>query len=211
MKQKKSVEVPDCIFEALGFALPKDVPGDYQKGDSVTDYVGSGRVLSLKRECMYQKTYPVMKRVGLLNLNYPHLPDESYQQADYVLQVISRYIKGVLMSFRSDTAGQEDEINRSLAFIQSILEPYKNELEVCHVGFRSGYQAEIACRTFQLPFCYCIRLGCMDGATVYGAVGMKRKRKEGYYAGTSKYHTMKARLSGHLKIIVYAAERGLNA
>ena len=39
MKQRKLLDVPDSIFEALGFALPKSRPEEYQKGNSITDYV----------------------------------------------------------------------------------------------------------------------------------------------------------------------------
>ena len=47
---KKQTEVPDSVFEAFGFTLPKSIPKEYQAGSSITDFVGSGRILSLKKE-----------------------------------------------------------------------------------------------------------------------------------------------------------------
>ena len=181
MKRKKQMEVPDYIFEALGFTLPKSIPKEYQKGSSITDYVGSDRIITLKKENTYHKVYPAMSGIGILNLNYPSMPKEDYKQADYVLQVIGRYIKDVLMSFQKDGTPKTDTEADSISFIKDILGPYKRDVQVSLVDRSSGDTAEIACATFRLPSCYCINLDFMGNETVYGAVGMKRKRREGYY------------------------------
>ncbi len=181
MKQRKFVDVPDSIFEALGFALPKSRPEEYQRGNSITDYVGSGRIVSLKKENTYQKTYPAMNGIGLLNLNYPGMPDNHYEQASYVLQVIGRYIKNTLMSLQKGGIPGTDTESGALTFMQEILEPFKKELQISRVEQTSDPAAKIACMTFRLPSCYRICLTCMNGEIVYGAVGMKRKRKDGYY------------------------------
>ncbi len=55
MKQKKQTEVPDSVFEAFGFTLPKSIPKEYQAGSSITDFVGGGRILSLKKEWHFKK------------------------------------------------------------------------------------------------------------------------------------------------------------
>lgn len=181
MKQRKLVDVPDSIFEALGFALPKSRLEEYQRGNSITDYVGSGRIVSLKRENTYQKAYPVMNSIGLLNLNYPGMPDNHYEQASYVLQVIGRHVKNTLMSLqKGDIPGANTESD-ALTFMQGILEPFKEELQISCVEQSSEPAARVACLTFRLPSCYRICLTCMDSEIVYGAVGMKRKRKDGYY------------------------------
>lgn len=181
MKQKKLMDVPDSIFEALGFALPKSRQEEYQKGNSITDYVGSGRIVSLKKENTYQKAYPAMNGIGLLNLNYPSMPDNHYEQVSYVLQVIGRYIKNTLMSLQKGDIPGTDTESGALTFMQEILEPFKEELQISRVEQSSEPAAKIACMTFRLPSCYQICLTCMDGEIVYGAVGMKRKRKDGYY------------------------------
>lgn len=181
MKQKKFVDVPDSVFEAFGFTLPKSIPEEYQKGSSITDYVGNGRVVSLKKEHTYHKAYPAMNGIPLLSLNYPGMPEQDYKQADYVLQVISRHIKDTLMSFQKGNVSGMSAEHDGLAFIQGILEPFKEELQVSHVGRTSEPAAEIACATFRLPSCYRVRLDCMGGEIIYGAVGMKRKRRDGYY------------------------------
>lgn len=182
MKQKKQMEVPDSVFEALGFALPKSMPKKYQKGSSITDYVGSDRILSLKKEeNTYHKVYPVMSGIGILNLKLPSIPKEDYKQAAYVLQVIGRYIKDTLMASQKDSVSKTGTENRSIAFIKDILGPYKKDLKVRHADPSSGHDAKNACAVFRLPSCYCFELDFMGGETVYGAVGMKRKRREGYY------------------------------
>ncbi len=73
------------------------------------------------------------------------------------------------------------ETCQGVSFIQNILEPYQKELQVSYADRHSGYAAEIACITFRLPSCYCIRLDCMGGEYIYGGIGMKRKRQDGYY------------------------------
>ena len=77
MKRNNLIDVPDSIFEAFGFALPKSVSAPYQKGSSITDYVGGNRIISLKKEHTYQETYPIMNGIGVLNLNYPSMPKEA--------------------------------------------------------------------------------------------------------------------------------------
>ena len=181
MKQKKRTEVPDSVFEAFGFTLPKSIPKEYQAGSSITDFVDGGRILSLKNEHSYQKAYPVMSGVPLLNLNYPCMPVEKHKQADYVLKVIRKYLKDTLMAFQKDGDSEMPETSQGVSFIQNILEPYQEELQVSYADRHSGYSAEIACITFRLPSCYCIRLDCMGGEYIYGGIGMKRKRQDGYY------------------------------
>lgn len=183
MKQKKTIDVPDSIFEAFGFALPENTQAEYEKGDSITDYVGETRIISLQKAHTYHKAYPVMNRIGLLNLNFPNMPKEEYERADYVLQVIRRHIKNVLTSFQKETVTKADteHMTDALAFINSILKPFQDEVQVSIAGRGSDPLAKVACEIFQLPSCYRISLNCMGGETVYGAVGMKRKRKDGYY------------------------------
>lgn len=79
MKQRNLLDAPDSIFEILGFALPKSRPEEYQRENSITDYVVIGRIVSLKRENTYQKAYPAMNSIGLLNMNYPGMTDNHYE------------------------------------------------------------------------------------------------------------------------------------
>lgn len=181
MKQKRRTEVPNAIFEAFGFTLLKSIPEEYQAGSSITDFVGSGRILSLKKEQSYQKAYPVMSGLPLLALNYPCMPVEKYKQADYVMKVIGKYLKDTLMAFQKDSNPEMSKTDQGLSFIQDILKPYQGELQVSYADRFSGHAAEIACITFHLPSCYCIRLDCMGGEDIYGGIGMKRKRRDGYY------------------------------
>lgn len=181
MKQKKLVDVPDSVFEALGFVLPKNKPEEYQKGSSVTDYVGTSRIISLKKANTYQKTYPAMNGIGLLTLNYPGMPDNNCEQTSYVLQVIGRYVKNAMLSFQKDGISETDAESGALAFMQGILEPFNEKLQISRVKESSESAARVACLTFHLPSCYRICLPCMNGEIIYGAVGMKRKRKDGYY------------------------------
>lgn len=194
MKQQKTVDVPDSIFEALGFALPKNAQPDYQKGTSITDYVGERRIITLRREHTYQSAYPLMTGIGLLNLKYPNMPENEYERTGYALQVIRRHIKNALMSFQNK--GTADARNGdgqdAILFINGILEPFRNEAHTEHVCRNSDPAAAIACDTFRLPSCYRISLPCMGGEVIYGACGMKRKRRDGYYSyrhdGTRKAH-----------------------
>lgn len=183
MKQTKTIDVPDSIFEALGFALPKNTQAEYQKGSSITNYLGEARVVSLRKEHTYHKAYPVMSGIGLLNLNFPNMPEKEYERADYVLQVIRRHIKNTFISFQKDNEAATDNGHKTdaLSFINSILKPFEDEVQVSLARRSSGPSAEVACETFRLPSCYRISLNCMGGKVIYGAVGMKRKRKDGYY------------------------------
>ena len=187
MKQNNLIDVPDSIFEAFGFALPKSVSAPYQKGGSITDYVGGNRIISLKKENTYQEAYPIMNGIDILKLSYPSMPKEGYKQMEYVLQVISRHIKNILSSFQKDTNPKTSAEDKSTAFILSILEPFKDELQISHVNASATPAADIACAAFSLPSCYCIRLSCIGGETVYGAIGAKRRRKEGYYHFPGNY------------------------
>lgn len=197
MKQKKRTEVPDSVFEAFGFTLPKSIPEEYQAGSSITDFVGGERILSLKKEHSYQKVYPVMNGVPLLNLNYPCMPVERYKQPDYVLKVIGKYLKETFMSFQKDDNPEMSETDPGLSYIQDILKPYQGELQVSYADRFSGDAAEIACITFRLPSCYCIRLDCMGGEDIYGGIGVKRKRRDGYYFLRGAC-SQKARVEAHI-------------
>ena len=106
---------------------------------------------------------------------------------EYVLQVIGRHIKSVLSSFQKDTNPEASVEDKSTVFIQSILESFGDELQISHVNASANPAADIACAAFSLPSCYCIRLSCMGGETVYGAIGAKRRRKEGYYHFPGNY------------------------
>ena len=117
--------MPNAIFEAFGFTLPKSIPEEYQTGSSITDFVGSGRILSLKKEQSYQKAYPVMSGLPLLALNYPCMPVEKYKQADYVMKVIGKYLKDTLMAFQKDSNPEMSKTDQGLSFIQDILKPYQ--------------------------------------------------------------------------------------
>ena len=183
MKQKKTIDVPDSIFEALGFALPQNTQAEYEKGNSITDYVGESRVVSLRKEHTYHKAYPILNGIGLLNLNFPNMPMEECERADYVLQIIRRYIKNTPTSLqkKNETVSGSGHKADDLTFINSILKPFQDEVQVSIAKRSLDPTAEVACEIFRLPSCYRISLNCMDGEIVYGAVGTRRKRKDGYY------------------------------
>lgn len=189
--------MPNAIFEAFGFTLPKSILEEYQTGSSITDFVGGGRILSLKKEHSYQKAYPVMSGVPILNLNYPCMPVEKHKQVDYVLKVIRKYLKDTLMAFQKDGDPEMSETDPGFSYIQDILKPYQGELQVGYADRFSGDAAEIACITFCLPSCYCIRLDCMGGEYIYGGIGMKRKRQDGYYFLRGN-RSQKARVESHI-------------
>ena len=156
MKQKKTIDVPDSIFEALGFALPQNTQAEYEKGNSITDYVGESRVVSLRKEHTYHKAYPILNGIGLLNLNFPNMPMEECERADYVLQIIRRYIKNTLTSLqkKNETVSGSGHKADDLTFINSILKPFQDEVQVSIAKRSLDPTAEVACEIFRLPSCY---------------------------------------------------------
>lgn len=128
MKSKNILQVPDSLYEVLGFTLPyskdADAP-DYVQGGSVTEFIGSNRIESLKRESKYKTYYPQMKDINLLSLNYSSVPQSIHQKSEYIKRVIR---KSILKAFNA--MSPEKKVNSAcLNYVAGILSPYGGSIQ----------------------------------------------------------------------------------
>lgn len=198
MKEKRLLEVPDFIFEALGFTLPQKEVKKYFEGDSVTEYLGNRRILSLKREHTYQKSYSMLTGIHLLNLNYLSMPKNISQCLDYVLRVIERDLKRTILSLQE----KDHSLKSVLNYIRNILESYGDEIHISLADPAVDASAKVASLVLGLPqhFCFRIEINFMGVQTVYGGIGGKRKHKSGYYCLCSD-HSLTAHTTDLLEFL----------
>lgn len=184
MKSKKTMHVPDGVYEALGLFLPfsksEETP-EYEKGGSVTEFIGNQRVSTLKRESSYKTYYPKLQEINLLTLNYPSIPQYASQKADYVKKIIR---KNILKTFAS--LSPEKETNeKCIEYVKKVFSIFDDYIlaEYWHYSHDSEEQ-NTPFKIFQVNKLIHVTFHLKEGAPVY-ADPFSNKREAGYYYLTS--------------------------
>lgn len=104
MKLKETYQIPDSYYDLFGiYVSGSDSPSDKVllpvQGKFFSD---SGRIVTLAREGRYKTYLPALRKVNLLSLNYPSLPFEPLQKAEYVKKAIRNNIKKTFASISQE-------------------------------------------------------------------------------------------------------------
>lgn len=177
MKSKKLTVVPDDLYEVLGFTLPfSNVKTEYQKGESITEYIGGTRIDSLKRESRYRVYYPKLNSINLLTLNYPSIPQNIYQKISYIKKIIRRNIVKKLVSLSPDK-----KINESLEkYVNGIISPYGSSIKIKRLQNLADPIANTACSMLNTTELFCLSFSKKQDSVVY-TDPFAKKLKDGYY------------------------------
>lgn len=184
MKSKNTMHVPDGIYEALGLFLPfsknEETP-EYEKGGSVTEFVGNQRVSTLKRESRYKTYYPKLQEINLLALNYPSIPQNANLKADYVKKVIRKNILKNLTSLSPEKKANE----KCEKYVKDIFSLYDGYIHAeyqhyCHDNAEQSTPFKLLQATNLIH----VNFHLKEGPPVY-ADPFSIKKRAGYYYLTS--------------------------
>lgn len=183
MKSKNILQVPDSLYEVLGFTLPyskdTDTP-DYMQGGSVTEFIGSKRIESLKRENKYKTYYPRMKDINLLTLNYPSVPQNIHQKTEYIKRIIR---KSVLKAFNA--LSPEKKVNSAcLNYVADILSLYDGSIQIGKIHYHYEEELKTAAQILRSSDFLYLTFPNKDHDIVYTDPFCSKKRN-GYYYMTS--------------------------
>ncbi|MCM1561697.1 MAG: hypothetical protein NC123_19510 [Butyrivibrio sp.] len=184
MKSKNTMHVPDGIYEALGLILPfskSEGTPEYEKGGSVTEFIGNQRISTLKRESRYRIYYPKLQEINLLTLNYPSIPQDADLKADYVKKVIRKSILKNLASLSPEKKANE----KCGEYVKDIFSLYDGYIHAeyqhyCHENVEQSTPFKI----LQAANLIHISFHLKGGASAY-ADPFSSKKKAGYYYLTS--------------------------
>ncbi len=184
MKFKNTMHVPDGIYEALGLFLPfsknEDIP-EYEKGNSVTEFIGNQRVNTLKRESRYRTYYPKLQEINLLALNYPSIPQDASQKADYVKKVIRKNILKILTSLSPEKKAN----TKCVEYVKDILSLYDDYIHAeCQYYCPGNVEQNTPFKILQATNLIHVSFHLKGGPPVY-ADPFSSKKKAGYYYLTS--------------------------
>ena len=177
MKSNTSIIIPDSLFEALGFTLPfsKNEP-EYVKGESVTSFLGTQRINTLKRESQYRTYYPELTSINLLTLNYPSIPKSIYERSSYIKKIIRKNILKTLYKLSPDKQINQD----CQKYIKSILSIYGDNILVSVQQRESNPFANIASQILQSHELLCLSFLSKQGESIY-TDPFSKKPKDGHY------------------------------
>lgn len=201
MKKKTKPEIPDSIFKVLGIYMPKasQTEDDYEKGRSVTDYLQAERILTLKKESRYQKTFPKLEHVELLKLNLKAMPSERGPKVGYLLKAIRKKIQQVINA--AETSKDEEPINE---LFRALTKDYEGDISIEPVSRFSNSGSVIASAVFERETFYMVKLPKLSDERMYGTLKGKRSRKDGYYRFRSMPNTS-AHIISLIDLLTYLA------
>ena len=175
MKLKKTINVPDELYESFGILLPssKQESGeDYVQGSSISEYIGNDRIDTLQRVSKYRTYYPKLKEINLLTLNYPVLPLNYNERIQCVKKVIRKNITKVLTAL-----SPTKELNEAcLNYISSILGFY-GEFFCAELDLDTGSsKARLVARRLKTTGMVCITMPELGNKKAYGNPFSIKKR-----------------------------------
>lgn len=179
MKLKKTIKMPDDLYESLGIHLPQLIQAygeDYVQGSSITEYVGRQRINSLQRESKYRTYYPKLKEINLLTLNYPVLPLNTNERILCIRKVIRKNIIKVLSAL-----SPTKELNEAcLNYIKGILSFYGDFFHAELDLDTGSSKARLVTKKLGTTGMVCITLPELGNEKTYDNPFSKKSKREAY-------------------------------
>lgn len=180
MKLKKTIKVPDGIYESFGFLLPtlnQEAGEDYVQGNSITEFVGGSRVNTLKRDSKYRTYYPKLKEINLLTLHYPSLPLNTPERVLCVKKVIRQNILKMLVALSPERMLNEACLN----YIKGILGIYGDFFHAKLEFNADSNEAKLVSQKLKTTGMICISLPELGDEKVFDNPFSKVSKREGYF------------------------------
>ncbi len=176
MKKKQSQPITDEMLYQMGVYFPPEASAS-ESFSRKTDFLESGRIISLKRESSYKAMLPKLNMHSFLNLSFPVI---SYYSASHyydIIKIIGKYIQSKLCKIKNEDSLED----QGVLFLSDLAGIYRSKLSFSFPDPKGHSGAEIASATLKTNHILRVEINGLEKIEVYGGIGSTSKRKPGFY------------------------------